>query len=131
MPPRKVPVRKAVPSTTPAPVASTSKLPPTIPAPQPRAAPAATKHATIQGDDGEQARQEGLAEWEQMCRPNWKGLGLMDPIKSVEVSCPLLFLKLTFFIEVFTGQMAATPRLSQSERSGETTHRLVQLLCRC
>jgi hypothetical protein len=86
MPPRKVPVRKAVAPATSAPVASTSKaaVPPARSQPKPSTTPA--KHAVAEDDNAEIARQEGLVEWEEMCRPNWKGLGLMDPIKNVEVS---------------------------------------------
>ena len=86
MPPRKVPVRKAVPSATPTPVASASRTVahPSPSKPQNAAIPA--RHAAAEDDRAEVTRQEGLAEWEEMCRPNWKGLGLMDPIKNVEVS---------------------------------------------
>ncbi|KAG8787046.1 DNA-directed RNA polymerase III core subunit ret1 [Ceratobasidium sp. 428] len=94
MPPRKVPSRKAVPSTTPAPAVSTSQLPTAAIAPQP--VPAPVSKITIEEDDEvERLRQEGLAEWEEMSRPNWKGIGLMDPIKSVEDKWLLLpaFLK--------------------------------------
>ncbi|QRV99526.1 beta and beta-prime subunits of DNA dependent RNA-polymerase [Ceratobasidium sp. AG-Ba] len=99
MPPRKVPSRKAAPTATPTPAASTSRLPTAAappPAPNVASAPIAQPRSTPSQDDGdEQLRQQGLAEWEEMSRPNWKGIGLMDPIKNVEDKWLLLpaFLK--------------------------------------
>ncbi|CUA70973.1 DNA-directed RNA polymerase III subunit C2 [Rhizoctonia solani] len=95
MPPRKVPVRKAVPSATTTPGASSSRTAAPSSLPQSKPTPTLAKHVVAEDDSAETARQEGLAEWEEMCRPNWKGLGLMDPIKNVEDKWLLLpaFLK--------------------------------------
>ncbi|KAG8743238.1 DNA-directed RNA polymerase III core subunit ret1 [Ceratobasidium sp. 414] len=85
MPPRKIPPRKA------APAASTSTVPTAPPAPP---VPVPNVIST-EGDEAEQMRREGLADWEELSRPHWKGLGLMDPLKSVEDKWLLLpaFLK--------------------------------------
>lgn len=66
-------------------------------------------------------------EWDQITQKTWSGLGLTDPIKRIEVrSAPYHRAD----ANIFVGQMATPPRFPQGERPGETTHRLIQLLCR-
>lgn len=67
------------------------------------------------------------SDWEQLNRTNWRGLGLTDPIKSVEVcigkrTCVTMS-------NSPPGQVAVIACLSQSQGSSEATHRFVQLLC--
>jgi len=55
-------------------------------------------------------------EWEALNRTNWRGLGLTDPIKSVEVRPPLLD-PLSCRCSFREGQVAPAARLFESKGS--------------
>ena len=62
-------------------------------------------------------------EWNQLNRTDWRGLGLTDPIKDIEV-CNLALLRKCFCSHMFTnvGQMVVTTCVLESQGSGETAH---------
>jgi len=71
----------------------------------------------------------GDETWGEVNSTEWRGLGLTDPIKKVEVSghkhvLGALRLKVS-------GQMVVAPSLLKSQGSRQTAHRLLQLLRRC
>ena len=68
-------------------------------------------------------------EWQHLSRTNWRGLGLADPIKNVEVRSSVSALARTLTASP-TGQVAPVARIPRSQRSRQTAHRFVQLLCR-
>ena len=59
-------------------------------------------------------------DWEQAGRRNWRGLGLTDPIKSVEVY--RIRNGLMLIIDPLKGQMAFVAGVSQSKGSCQTAH---------
>ena len=78
------------------------------------------------------AFEEEEQRWEQEDLSHWRGLGLTDPIKSVEVRLAAQVRASSFLtLANFTGQMAASSCVSQSQRSREAAYRFFQLLCRC
>lgn len=86
MPPKKA-VAKTKATSKPAPVSAT------VASSRPRATPGAgtSAQAASLGPPPPPAVDPehiaGLEEWENITRKKWRGLGLTDPIKSVEASC--------------------------------------------
>ena len=73
--------------------------------------------------------QQDDEEWDDLASLRWKGLGVTDPIKAVEVRAQRDRTALKGLTRG-KGQMALITRVSQSQRAREAAQRLVQLLCR-
>lgn len=60
------------------------------------------------------------SSWDELNRTEWRGLGLTDPIKKVEVS-DLKTVISTLCLDDL-GQVAVTPSFFKGQRPGQTTY---------
>jgi hypothetical protein len=67
------------------------------------------------------AMDEDENEWEALNQTNWRGLGLTDPIKSVEVCSPLVRC-LAMFTFIYEGQMAPAASFFESKGPRKAAH---------
>lgn len=64
----------------------------------------------------------GDDSWDESNRTEWRGLGLTDPIKKVEVSDSKTCSLLSALRLEDLGQMVVAPGFFKGQRPGQTTH---------
>lgn len=62
------------------------------------------------------------SQWDQLNRTEWRGLGLTDPIKSIEVRPSAMPICSWLTLRKNTGQMATLACFSQGERLGQAAY---------